>query len=77
VLPLLGEDVMSITQSNISGPEPPLDYLIEYTKGAIAKRAATVERLADQGHDITDAAKQLTEMVVNLAALMQKKRNGR
>ena len=68
---------MPITQSNISGPGPPLDYMIEYTKGAIAKQAATVERLADQGHDFTDAARHLTEMVVNLAALMQKKRSGR
>jgi hypothetical protein len=68
---------MSITQSNISKPEPPLDYLIEYTKGAITKQAATVERLADQGHDVTDAARHLTEMVVNLAALLQKKRTGR
>ena len=68
---------MSSTQSNISGPEPPLDYLIEYTKGAITKQAATIERLADQGHEVTDAAKHLTEMVGNLAALMQKKRSGR
>ena len=48
---------MSITQSKISEPQPPLDYLIEYTKGAIAKEAASVERLADQGRDFTDAAK--------------------
>ena len=67
---------MSIAQPNISEPQPPLDYLIEYTKGAIAKQAAAVERLADQGHDVTDAAKHLTEMVVNLAALMRKKRAG-
>jgi hypothetical protein len=67
---------MSITQSNISGPEPPLDYLIEYTQGAIKKQAATIERLADQGHEVTDAAKHLTEMVANLATLMQTKRNG-
>lgn len=68
---------MSITQSKISERQPPLDHLIEYTKGAIAKEAASVERLADQGRDFTDAANHLTEMVVNLAALMQKKRTGR
>ena len=67
---------MLITQSNPTGPQPPLDYLIEYTKGAITKQAATVERLADQGLEVTDAAKHLTDMVVNLAHLMQKKRNG-
>jgi hypothetical protein len=68
---------MSITQSKISEPQPPLDYLIEYTKGAIAKEAASVERLAEQGRDFTDAAKHLTDMVVNLAALLQKKRADR
>jgi hypothetical protein len=68
---------MPISQTGLSGPEPPLDYLITYTQRAITKQAATVERLADQGHDVTDAAKHLTEMVVNLAALMQKKRAGR
>ena len=68
---------MLITQSSIGEPAPPLDYLIEYTKGAIAKEAASVERLADQGRDFTDAAKHLTDMVVNLAALMQKKRTSR
>ena len=68
---------MSITQFKTSEPQSPVDYLIEYTKGAIAKEAASVERLADQGRDFTDAAKHLTDMVVNLAALMQKKRTGR
>ena len=68
---------MSITQSKVSEPQAPLDYLIEYTKAAITKQAATVERLADQGHEVTDAAKHLTEMVETLAALMQKKRSGR
>jgi hypothetical protein len=68
---------MLITQSSIGEPAAPLDYLIEYTKGAITQQAATIERLADQGHEVTDAAKHLTEMVVNLAALMQKKRSGR
>ena len=68
---------MAVSQTGFSGPEPPLDYLITYTQGAITKQSATVERLADQGHDLTDAAKRLTEMVVNLAALMQKKRAGR
>jgi hypothetical protein len=68
---------MSITQSKISEPQRPLDYLIEYTKRAIAKEAEAVERLADQGRDFTDAAKHLTDMVVNLAALMQKKRTDR
>ena len=66
---------MLITQSNISGPEPPLDYLIEYTKGAITKQVATIERLTAENHEVTDAAKHLTEMVVNLAALNQKKSN--
>ena len=68
---------MLTIQSNALGPGPPLDYLIAYTKGAIAKEAASVERLVDQGRDFTDAAKHLTEMVVNLAALMRKKRAGR
>ena len=67
---------MSITRSSSSEPEPPLDYLIEYTQRAITKQTATIERLADQGHEVTDAAKHLTEMVGSLAALMQKKRNG-
>ena len=73
----IGEDDIPISQTKFSVPEPPLDYLITYTHGAIAKQAATVERLADQGHDVTDAAKRLTEIVVNLAALMQKKRADR
>jgi hypothetical protein len=69
---------MSITQSSFSkAPPPSLDFLIEYTQGAIKKQAATIERLADQGHEVTDAAKHLTEMVGNLATLMQKKRSGR
>ena len=68
---------MPISQTGLNGPEAPLDYLITYTQAAITKQAATVERLADQGHDVTDAAKHLTELVENLAALLQKKRAGR
>ena len=71
------EDDMPISQTKFSVPEPPLDYLITYTQGAITKQAASIERLSNEGHDFTDAAKHLTEMVVNLAALMQKKRAGR
>ena len=68
---------MPITQSNISGPEPPHDYLIEYTQQAIRKQTATIERLTAEGHEVTDATKQLSEMVRNLAALKQRKRTGR
>ena len=69
---------MSITQSSFSkAPPPSLDHLIEYTQGAIKKQATTIERLEDQGHEVTDAAKHLTEMVGNLAALKQIKRTGR
>jgi hypothetical protein len=68
---------MSITQSSIIGkPELPLDQLIECTEEAIKKQAATIKRLTSENHEVTDAAKQLTEMIVNLAALMQKRRNG-
>ena len=67
---------MLITQSNPTGPEPPLDHLIKYTEGAIAKQEVTIERLTAEGHAATDAAKQLTNMIVNLATLKHKKRNG-
>ena len=68
---------MSLTQSNSIGPDPPLDYLIEYTQEAIRKQRATIERLTAEGHEVTDATKQLTAMIVNLAALKQRKRTGR
>jgi hypothetical protein len=67
---------MSITQSSFSkAPSPDLDQLIEYTEGAIKKQAATIESLAADGHEVTDAAKYLSQMIANLAALMQKKMN--
>ena len=68
---------MFLTQSNTIGPEPALDYMIEYTQGAISKQRATIERLSAEGHEVTDAAKQLTAMIVNLAALKRRKRAGR
>ena len=67
---------MLITQLNPTGPEPPLDYMIKYTEGAIAKQGATIERLTAEGHAVTDASKRLTDMIVNLATLKHKKRNG-
>jgi hypothetical protein len=66
---------MSITQSNSSAPPLALDELIEYTEGTIKKQAATIESLAADGHEVTDAAKYLSQMIANLAALMQKKMN--
>ena len=64
---------MSITQSSSSTPGPSLDHLIEYTESSIKKQAATVQRLASEGHEATDATRQLTQMMENLAALIQKK----
>ena len=65
-----------ITQSTPTGPEPPLDYMIKYTEGAIAKQGAMIERLTAEGHAVTDPSKHLTDMIVNLATLKHKKRNG-
>ena len=64
---------MSITQPNFSSPPLALEELIEYTKAAIKKQAATIKSLAAEGHEITDATKYLTQMIGNLAVLMQKK----
>jgi hypothetical protein len=65
---------MSIThQSSSSIPGPSLDHLIEYTELSIKKQAATVQHLASEGHEVTDARQQLTQMMGNLAALIQMK----
>ena len=61
---------MPVPQSGISEPPPQLDYPIEYTKGAIAKKAASVERLADQGRDFTAAAKHLTIYALAVGGLV-------
>ena len=66
---------MSITQSKFSSPPLALDELIEYTKEAIKKQVGTIENLVAEGHEITDATKYLTQMIGNLAVLMQKKAN--
>jgi arginine repressor len=66
---------MSITPSSFSEPAPELDQLIEYTEESIKKQAATIESLAADGHEVTDAAKYLSQMIGNLAALRQKKIN--
>jgi hypothetical protein len=54
---------MSITQPNFSSPPLALEELIEYTKAAIKKQAATIKSLAAEGHEITDATKYLTQMI--------------
>ena len=73
---LSGEDVMSITQQTARKALPPdLDELIAYMEKSITKQVATIQSLTSDGHEVTDAAKYLNQMIGNLAALMQKKKN--
>jgi hypothetical protein len=66
---------MSRTQSHgLPQPLPGLDQLIEYTQDAIQKQEATLQSFTVEGHEAPAAAKDLTQMVANLAALMRRRR---